>query len=270
MPKKTESSSDEYVVLTSGSISSYVVDASCDCYDSDTCDTLDCSTGQSCSSSSKCCCSESSDCSSCKCCSSDSSGCSTQRYDDSGYGDHHYQRCYAPQVPQAPLQSLQAPVSMSAHTPDPAPVPTTPVPATPVAPSSVIAPRNKSFRSVITPIINLRTPFSPRNSGTVAFTMRRKNDVVTLQHEPFSATIAANGINHLAMCQSLGDLPSHPVHFAFPFRLNGVGRMGFARVDPLDGSCNFKFFLDPEDSTTISSGDTFETSGGSFSWITSY
>ncbi len=267
MPKKIESSSDDYVVLTSDSISSYVVDASCECYDSDTCDTVDCSAGRSCSSSSssKCCCSDSSDCSSCKCCSSDSSGCSTQRYDDSGCGDHHYQRCYAP----------QAPVSMSAHTPDPTPAPETPVPTTsvppsPVAPSSVQAPRNKSFRSVITPIINLRTPFSPRNSGTVAFTMRRKNDVVTLQHEPFSATIAANGINHLAVRQSLGDLPSHPIHIPFSFRLNGVGKMGFVRVDPLDGSSNLKFFLDLDDSPTISSGDTFETSGFALSWITSY
>lgn len=259
--KKSCSSSEDYVVATcdSDSISSYYVDASCDYYDTDSCGTIRCDSSR-CSSSSKCCCSSSSDCSSCRyCCSNNSSECYDSFREDKRYHNQGQGYGYAP-VPTTVTTQFQ-------------PVPTTTATVsetqTALPPSSVPAPPNKSFRSVITPIVDLSTPFSV-NDGTVAFTMRRRNDVVTLQHEPFSATIARNGANHLAVRQSIGDLPSHPVHFPFVYKLRGEGRVGFIRIDPLDGSANIKFFLDMDDRVTANMGDSFEVEGGSVSWVTSY
>lgn len=137
-------------------------------------------------------------------------------------------------------------------------------------PSSVTALPSRSFRSIITPIMDLRTPYSPRTTGSVAFTMRKRNDVVTMQHEPLSATIAANGVNHLAVRQSIGDLPTHPVDASFVYRLNGEGRTGIVRIDPLDSSANIKFFLGQDDKTTVNRGDTVEIPGTTTSWITTY
>jgi len=207
------------------------------------------------SSSSKCCCSSSSDCSSCQyCCRSSSTDCCAE----SGYVDYHgghYQPCHTSQQSLSQL----SPVINTTQIETPTSLP----------PSTVPAPRNKSLRSVVTPVMDLRTPFSA-NDGTVAFTMRRRNDVVTLQHEPFSATIAQNGANHIAVRQSIGDLPAHPVNFPFNYRLRGQGKIGFIRIDPLDASANIKFYFDTDDRQTVNAGDNFEVDGTSVSWITSY
>jgi len=100
--------------------------------------------------------------------------------------------------------------------------------------------------------------------------MRRRNDTVCIQWEPFAATIAANGVSHLNVGQSISCLPPHAVHVPYSFRLNGVGKTGFVRIDPLDSSANIKFSLDPDDRNVADAGDTFETSGGVVCWICSY
>ena len=140
-----------------------------------------------------------------------------------------------------------------------------------IPPSAIQAPRNRSFRSVITPLGHIRTPLSQDSGGSgVAFTMRKTNGVVSLQHEPFEGYIANKGANHLAVTQSLGDLPPHPVHTPYIYELNGLGRVGFIRVDPLDASSNLKFFFDADPSFTTDIGDTVKIPGNSISWITSY
>jgi len=148
---------------------------------------------------------------------------------------------------------------------------TTPVEAA-LSPSVVQHPRNRSFRSVVTPLAGLTTPFSGADGGPngVAFTMRRRNDVVTLQHEPFSGVLGAKGANHLAVTQSLADLPPHPVDIPHRYMLNGVGRMGFIRITPLDASSNLKFFFDADPTFTTDIGDTVEIPGNSISWVTGY
>ncbi len=167
----------------------------------------------------------------------------------------------------------------------PAPAIRTPVPATTevstvttndgevlmmVAPSAISEPRRQSFRASITPVVDLKTPNSPLNTGGVSFTMRRRNGTVCLQYEPFAATIAANGVSHLDVGQSIGCLPPHAIHIPYSFRLNGVGKIGFIRIDPLDSSANIKFSLDADDRNVANIGDTIEMSGSSFCWICSY
>lgn len=273
MPKKKCCSSDDYVVVTcdeSSSISSFYVDASD--YSGDTCDTIKCSSGCSsssrCGTSSKCSCSSSSDCSGCKYCSS-SSGCYDSGYDDGRCHQPVYAQvpAHRPTVPTVPTVLATVPTSMGESQTSSTAEATETVMMLP--PSAIPPPRNKSFRAVVTPVIDLRTKYSP-NNGTVAFTMRRKNDVVTLQHEPFSGTISQTGATHIAVRQSIGDLPRHPVRFPFAYKLRGEGRIGFIEIDPFDASANIKFFLDPDDSKTANAKDSFETQGNSVSWVASY
>jgi hypothetical protein len=137
-------------------------------------------------------------------------------------------------------------------------------------PSAVSEPRNRSFRAAITPAVDLKTPFSPTQTGGVSFTMRRRNGVMNLQWEPFSATIPVRGNSALNVRQSIGDLPPYPVHVPYQFRLNGIGKIGFVRIDPLDSSANIKFVLSADDRDIAEMNSTFETSGGQISWIISH
>ena len=328
MPKKDQSSSDDYEIYTcdADSISSYIVttDDFCD----DSCDTIKCHSDSYCSSSSSkssyssSSCSSPSysspSCSSPSCSSSSKCHCSSDYSSEyssySSYCEPHHRkpRCtprrtqnnvgisqmtFADQVPapalNAPATTVppcepgcvapQVCIDGQCQTPRDGGFSSTtsPAPADPATtatvsgmrmlpPSSVTAPRSRSFRSVITPVHDLRTPYSPRTTGSVAFTMRKRNDVVSMQHEPFSATIAANGVNHIAVRQSIGDLPTHFVDSPFVYRLNGEGKTGIVRIDPLDSSANIKFFLGQDDNTTVNRGDTVEIPGMTTSWITTY
>ena len=301
MPKKQDCySDDEYIVYSCDSeISSYLVSVSdTDCCDSSlkTCESIKCK-NDSCSSSKYS--------SRCSCCPSSSSRCCTDSDDyhcPSTYCGHGGACAPAPRfVPATTAQlpmvrnGLSAPAIRAQDnigqgplgTSIPAPATTlsqTPTPATTttmvttddgetmmmITPSAVPEPRRRSFRAAVTPLIDLKTPSSPLNTGGVSFTMRRRNDTVCMQWEPFAATIAANGVSHLNVGQSISCLPPHAVHVPYSFRLNGVGKIGFVRIDPNDSSANIKLSLDQDDRNVANAGDTFETSGGVVCWICSY
>ena len=139
-----------------------------------------------------------------------------------------------------------------------------------INPSAIQQPRRQSFRAPITPVIDMKTPSSPLNTGGVTFTSRKIKDTVGLQWEPFNATISANGVRYLNVGQAFGNLPPHAMQIPYSFRLNGVGKTGFVLIDPFDSSANIKFSLDQDDRNMANIGDTFETSGGMVSWICSY
>jgi len=140
-------------------------------------------------------------------------------------------------------------------------------PADMVSPSSVQLPRRQHFRSMVTPIVDLKTPHSPLNTGGVAFRAVRMGDMVCMTSEPFAGTIAANGVSYIHVVQSIGDLPTYPLHCPYTFRLNGVGKTGFIRIDRFDSSANIKFSLDQDDRNVANAGDTFETSGVMCCWL---
>jgi hypothetical protein len=127
----------------------------------------------------------------------------------------------------------------------------------------------RSFRAIVTPVTDLTTPRSPGNPGSVAFTTRKSNGIVTIQFEPFTATLAAP-VRFISVRQSIGDLPPHVIDVPYVLKLNNVGRVGFVRIDPLDSSANLKFYLGPDDSVAGSAGDRFETNGGIIQWIENY
>jgi len=142
------------------------------------------------------------------------------------------------------------------------------VPADMVSPSSVQLPSRQHFRSMVTPIVDLKTPHSPHQfQGGVAFRAVRMGDMVCMTSEPFAGTIAANGVSYIHVVQSIGDLPRYPVNFPYTLRLNGVGKTGFICIDRFDSSANIKFSLDQDDRNVANAGDTFETSGVMCCWL---
>lgn len=232
--KHQKQSSDRYELIScseTGSISSYV------CTDP----------SESCSSSKYCCCSGTD-----KCNSSDCSYSSSYSSEDS--------KCYNTSC-KTPKQCLteirqvqQQPQIMTTQEPS----------------SMVVNQNRRSFRAIASPISDLSTPRSPGNPGSILFTSRKyANGVVTLQFEPYRARIAGP-TSYISINQSIGDLPPHTIDVPYVLKINGDGRVGFIRVDPLDGSANLKFYLGPNENTNVNSGDLFETNGGIIQWIESY
>lgn len=123
------------------------------------------------------------------------------------------------------------------------------------------------FTSVITPLTNL-TPGHSGCLGSVEFRMRRKNKTVTLQWEPFTGCIAASGITHLTVAQSICNTPPYVMSFPIFLHYKNTGRITHIKIDPHAKSGNIKFFLHVDGSGSgVSIGDFISVPGGSVSWI---
>lgn len=116
---------------------------------------------------------------------------------------------------------------------------------------------------------SLITPMSELNPQTVEFRMRRKNKTVTLQWEPFSGTLAANGIAYLSVRQSICNLPPYPICVPIYIKYKDVGRITFIKIDPYDKSANIKFYLNTDGSSAnTNDNDVINIIGGAITWIT--
>lgn len=123
------------------------------------------------------------------------------------------------------------------------------------------------FNSIITPLSNLTPGFSGC-MGSVEFKMRRKNKTVTLQWEPFTGTLTANGVSFLTVCQSICNTPPYPISIPIYIIYKGSGRITHVEIDPFAKSGNIKFYLNTDGSgSDINSGDNISFPGGSISWI---
>lgn len=123
------------------------------------------------------------------------------------------------------------------------------------------------FNSVITPVNSLTPHYSGIN-GTVQFRMRRKNKTVTLQWEPFSGSIALNGVPFLSVAQVISNLPSYPVYQLIYVQYKGINQMGLVHIDPYSTVSNIKFYLNTSgNSAEISVNDSFHVYGGTVVWI---
>jgi hypothetical protein len=121
------------------------------------------------------------------------------------------------------------------------------------------------FTSMITPLSNLVSHTG--SSGSVEFVMRRKNKTVTLQWEPFTATIAVNGIAYLTVAQSLSNMPPYPISNCIFIDYKGRGRMTRIEIDPDSRKDNIKFYLNSDSSSDgIIMGDSIKVHGSSVTW----
>lgn len=122
------------------------------------------------------------------------------------------------------------------------------------------------FTSMITPVSSL-TADSAIHS-TIIFKMRRKNRVVTLQWEPFSCILAANGITYLSVLQSITNLPPYQLFFPILIIYKNEPRMTKLEIDPFSKSTNIKIYITNSEPDSMI-GDQLQILGSSVSWIIS-
>lgn len=124
-----------------------------------------------------------------------------------------------------------------------------------------------SFRSIISPLMELKTACS-KHCGPVEFHMRRKNKVVSLQWEPFSAVITTTGISYLTVCQTIANTPNYPVFGVYNLEYNGVLRQAPISIS---GDCikgNILMYLNANGtSDNVVANDSIIVKGGCISWI---
>lgn len=128
-------------------------------------------------------------------------------------------------------------------------------------------PNYSCFRSIISPLMELKTACS-KHCGPVAFEMRRKNKVVSLQWEPFSAVITTSGISYLTVCQTIANTPNYPVFGVYNLEYNGVLRQAPISIS---GDCikgNILMYLNSNGtSDNVVANDSIIVKGGCVTWI---
>jgi hypothetical protein len=123
------------------------------------------------------------------------------------------------------------------------------------------------FKSIITPLSAL-TPVNCKFPGPIAFTMRRKNKVVTLQWEPFTGIITTTGISYLMLNQTIANMPKYPVFGVYNIIYNGIQRLVPIEVNPSNIKSNVLFYLNSNaTSENVNANDSVSILGGSFVWV---
>lgn len=126
---------------------------------------------------------------------------------------------------------------------------------------------SSKFQSMIMPMNNVLGQYS-NIPGSVEFVMRRKNNVVTLQWEPFIGSLAQSGIKFVSAVQSITNLPPYLIKFPIYIKYNDVGRITHVEIDPHAGQNNINFYLNTDGSATgINMGDTVTIMASAVSWI---
>jgi hypothetical protein len=123
------------------------------------------------------------------------------------------------------------------------------------------------FKSIITPLSAL-TPVNSKFPGPIAFTMRRKNKVVSLQWEPFTGIITTTGISYLMLTQTIANMPAYPVFGVYNLEYNGVSRVVPIEVNPSNIKANVLFYLNSNGtSENVNANDSVSIRGGCFTWV---
>lgn len=123
---------------------------------------------------------------------------------------------------------------------------------------------------MITPVVGLTPTSGADNRTLVEFRIRRKNQTVTLQWEPFEGSMGQSGVSYLSVHQTIPSLPSHTMSWPILFSYKGVQKISYAFLDPTARE-SLKFYLDVSGlATDVNANDHFYMPGGSITWITDY
>ncbi|HSW76406.1 MAG TPA: hypothetical protein VLG50_05150 [Candidatus Saccharimonadales bacterium] len=123
------------------------------------------------------------------------------------------------------------------------------------------------FKSIITPLSEL-TPDNCKHPGPIAFRMRRKNKVVSLQWEPFSGKITTSGITHLSLVQTICNMPPYSVFGVYNIEHNGNLRQAPIEINPNNVKAQVLFYINSDGTATnVNANDSVNVKGGMVSWI---
>jgi len=126
-----------------------------------------------------------------------------------------------------------------------------------------------SFRVLITPLTKVTTPYS-KHGELVEFMVRRRNQVVTLQWEPFEGALGQNGVAYLSANNSIPSPPPYPIKLPYVLSYNSEFRSSHLMLDA-GAAVPLIFYLDGSESGSgTKMGDTISVPGGNISWVTNY
>ncbi len=134
-------------------------------------------------------------------------------------------------------------------------------------------PRNRerfegfSLEVLINPLVNLTALDSGLTNGAVMIHMRRRNNTVTMQWEPFKGQLQGRGIRYLTIGNTLTNMPVSPVQFLIRMEYNGIGRIGYLSIDP-NVVEKFQFHFDVTGQSEVRMNDYIKVHGGAVTWIT--
>ena len=124
---------------------------------------------------------------------------------------------------------------------------------------------NDSFRALITPAVDLKSIIT--GDPYIEFKIRKKNNTVTLQWEPFECTVSQNGVAYLGVQQTIGQMPAYPTYHPIVVNIKSEQKISYLVIDP-NVSAQIKFYLDLSGlGTGVNEKDNIMIPGGSVTWI---
>lgn len=120
--------------------------------------------------------------------------------------------------------------------------------------------------SFISTITNVSSVTATTNPGFVYFFMRETGGVITLDWEPFTATLNANGISSLVANGAITSLPPFPKQVTLRLQLRGINRLGYVEVNP-NTSAQIIFYLDFSGSAVGNINDIVNIPSGTIQWV---
>lgn len=117
-------------------------------------------------------------------------------------------------------------------------------------------------------MINLKdVTTNGQTNNTVKFDIRKKNGVVVIQWEPFTATTAINQAGYFSVGQGLTNMPEYQVNGDFLIKVGNDWRRATVAVDP-NGGNQIRFYYTADMNGTVSVDTAIQVPGGTMQWIT--
>lgn len=121
-----------------------------------------------------------------------------------------------------------------------------------------------SFKTMLLNLKNITT--SGETNNVITIDIRKKNNMVLLQWEPFMATTAIEQASNFSIAQGLRDMPPHSVTQPFLIKVGSNWVWSTILIDPFGGT-QIKFFYGANMTSVTNINTAIEVPGGNMQWI---
>ena len=118
-----------------------------------------------------------------------------------------------------------------------------------------------------TMLLNLKdVTTNGQTDNVVTIDIRKKNNVVTLQWEPFTATTAVDKASYYAVAQGIRNMPNYPVTGPYLIKVGNSMSYSTVVIDP-NGGNQIRFYYTADMNGTTNINTVIEVPGGTVNWI---
>jgi hypothetical protein len=119
-------------------------------------------------------------------------------------------------------------------------------------------------------LINLKdVTTNGETNNIVKFDLRKKNGVMVIQWEPFTATTAINQAGYFSIGQGLANMPEYPVTGSYLIKVGNEWRRASVLIDP-NGGNQIKFYYTADMNGAVAVNTAIQVPGGNMQWITNW